>query len=441
MIKNLLTVIALFALILQQVVAVGAAQETVTLTVWDTFSDPTDNEAAQAVYDAFVAQNPNIEINREVFQLEQIQATAKTSLAAGTGPDLLYYDTGPGFAGVLARADLLRPIDDLAAEYGWTERIFPWASSLSTFDGELYGMGLEAEFVGLFINYTIFAQEGWAVPETFDDLLAYCATAQEAGYTPTAFSMNPGWQAYHPFSGMVSNILGVDELRRMVEGAGGWDRPEVAQAIGLFFRDLEQAGCFIPDVSGVSYDDGNALFYAGQAPVHITGTWLTASIEENAPDYEFSLIPFPSVTGGQGRYYPAGIGSAFFVSAQTQHPEEAAMLLDHIFSEESAETWVTEAGFIPPMAFDASDWEISPLIRFTVDAMQAAGRAGGSSDTAAASPAAESGAAFSLFVELFSPEQFIAVLEDGSQAVLGGSKTPEQQAADLQAAWEEGQGQ
>jgi raffinose/stachyose/melibiose transport system substrate-binding protein len=430
--RKLSAVVLLLALLLPFSLRIGAAQDKLTLTVWDTFSDPTDGEAAQAVYDAFTEQNPNVEIKREVFQLEQIQAIAKTSLAAGTGPDLLYYDTGPGFAGVLADAGLLRPIDDMARQYGWTERIYPWARSLSTFDGQLYGMGLEAEFVGLFVNETIFEEEGWTVPETYDDLLAYCATAREAGYTPTAFSMNPGWQSYHPFSGMVSNILGVDELRAMVQGDGGWDRPEVARAIQLFFRDTEEAGCFIPDVNGVTYDDGNALFFGGQAPLHITGTWLTAEIEENAPDYEFSLIPFPAVEGGQGRYYPAGIGSAFFVSAKTAHPEQAAMLLDHVFSQESARSWVSVAGFIPPMEFDASGWDLTPLKRFTVDAMQSAGGQPGGGTPAAGE------ASFSLFVELFSPEQFIAVLEDGSQAVIAGSKTPEQQAADLQQAWEEG---
>ena len=67
-------------------------------------------------------QNPNITITREAIQTDQMRDTVNTAISSGTGPDLIFYDAGPGYAGVLAEAGLLLPLDDYAAQYGWDER-------------------------------------------------------------------------------------------------------------------------------------------------------------------------------------------------------------------------------------------------------------------------------------------------------------------------------
>ena len=96
------------------------AQDQVELRVWDQFTDPTESENADAIYAAFTEQNPNITITRETFSTDQMRDTVNTAISSGTGPDLIFYDAGPGYAGVLADAGLLLPLDDYAEQYGWT---------------------------------------------------------------------------------------------------------------------------------------------------------------------------------------------------------------------------------------------------------------------------------------------------------------------------------
>jgi ABC-type glycerol-3-phosphate transport system substrate-binding protein len=43
------------------------------------------------------------------------------------------------------------------------------------------------------------------------------------------------------------------------------------------------------------------------------------------------------------------------------------------------------------------------------------------------------------YIDTAAPEAFNAMMQDGFQAVLAGTKTPEQLLADLQKAWDEGQ--
>ena len=88
--------------------------QSVTLTVWDQFTGP-ETTAVDKIYHNFMAAHPTIKIRREAMQTDQMRQTVKTALASGTGPDIIFYDAGPGYAGVLANAGLLRPLDADAA--------------------------------------------------------------------------------------------------------------------------------------------------------------------------------------------------------------------------------------------------------------------------------------------------------------------------------------
>ncbi|MGH2614096.1 MAG: ABC transporter substrate-binding protein [Thermomicrobiales bacterium] len=398
--------------------------ESVTLRIWDQFTDEGLNAAAEVIYAAFEAANPNIQIEREVATREQMIATANTALASGTGPDLIYFDTGPGNAGLLAESGLLMPLDDYAAKHGWDERIFQWARDRATFDGQLYGLGGEIEFIGMYVNQTLLDETGLAFPENAEDLPEFCAQAQEQGLIPIAFGDAPGWQSFHQFGMVANNALGIDEMERLLFGGeADWTRPELVAAVTLFFETMLDAGCFIPDVNAVNYDDANALFFSGQALAHSTGTWLIGDIERGAPDYEITMRPFPAVAGNTP-VLPAGLGSAWFMSASTAHPDEAALFLDHLFSDESVKTWLTAGRIIPPVVFDPATAELSPLQSFAVETLQ--GVEQGETD-------------LGFYIDTAAPEAFNALMQDGFQAVLAKTKTPEQQLADLQQAWDEGQ--
>ena len=131
-----LSVLALlFSLAAGPLLAMPALRSRVELRVWDQFTDPTESDNADAIYAAFTEQNPNITITREAFATDQMREMVNTAISSGTGPDLIFYDAGPGYAGVLADAGLLLPLDDYAAQYGWDERVAAPAVEATTYDG------------------------------------------------------------------------------------------------------------------------------------------------------------------------------------------------------------------------------------------------------------------------------------------------------------------
>ncbi len=400
----------------------GAAQENVELRVWDQFTGP-ESEAVDTIYAAFMEQHPDITVVREVVTDQTMRQTVNTALSSGTGPDVIYYAPGPGYAGVLAEAGLILPLDEMAAEYGWTDRIAAAALEQAEIDGVLYGMPLEIDLIGMYVNKTLMDQEGWETPETVDELIAFCGEAQTKGYIPLAFSNNPGWSAFHQFTFTSNNMIGPEAMRALLfDHEGRWDTPEQIQAIDNFFVDMRDAGCFADDVNAITYDDGNGLFFSGQALLHPTGSWLLSDIEANMPDADIEYVPFPALDGGEGRFWNSGLGSNWVVSSQSPHQEEAGQFLDYLISPEAAVVWAEQGNTPLPVTLDTSELDVSPLLGSVLEVLNEA-----------SSGEIELG----YNIDVLVPPEFNEAMQSGFQAVLAGDKTAEEQAADLQAAWEE----
>ena len=402
----------------------AAQDEPVELLVWDQFTDPTESAVVDAIYAAFTEQNPNVTVRREAVATEQMRQTVRTALASGTGPDIIFYDAGPGYLGVLADAGLISSLEPLAEEYGWNERIAESARRGASWEDELFGLPLQADLIGVYVNNTLMEEAGLTTPTTFEEILTFCQDASAAGYIPFAFGNQEGWPAFHQIAMTGNNMIGPEAMEALLlENQGRWDSPEMVRAIEAFFVEMRDAGCYSEDANGITYDDGNALFFGGQSLLHSTGNWLITEISENMPDYEVEFVPFPAIEGGAGSFWDSGVGSAYMISASSPNQEAAAEFLDYLFSPEVVQRWVDEANFVVPAEFDVEAVDATPLQRSVLD-------------TLAASIAGEE--QFGYNIDVLAPPAFNDVMLNGFQAMLAGDRTAEEQAAAMQAAWEEG---
>ena len=117
---------------------------------------------------------------------------------------------------------------------------------------------------------------------------------------------------------------------------------------------------------------------------------------------------------------PAGLSSGYFISAATEHPEEAERFLTFLFDPANAKDWVEQIAVIPPYAIDASTLDVSPLIAETISSL--------------ADPEA-----MGVNIDVLTPEAFNTTMHDGFQAVLAEDRTAEEQAAALQASMQQSQ--
>lgn len=419
------TVAACFFLLLgSSGLTVSSAQESVELTVWDTHTGEVENAAADEIYGAFEEANPNITINREVFSVDNMRQTVNTAISSGTGPDIIFYDAGPGYAGVLAEAGLLHHLDEYAEQYGWKDRIAAQSLEATTLGGTLYGLPLQVDLIGMYYNQTLIEDAGLTVPQTVDELITFCQDASEAGYVPLAFTNNPGWQGFHQFSMIVNNKMGPDWVSgKLLNNEGSWDSPEVVEAINTYFVEMRDAGCFSPDVNALTNDDANAMFQSGQALMWPTGSWMASGLNpETMPDMDVQFMPFPELRDGAGSFWVSGVGSAYYISETSEFKDEAALFLEYLFSPDVTSQWVGEAGFFVPVSVETEGLELSPLQSQILGELQRA---------------ANGEIELGYNIDVLAPQRFNEVLLNGMQSILAGDMTPEELAAAIEAAWNE----
>ena len=375
-----------------------------------------DEAEAKAEVDEFNKENPGIQVQRESIPPDQVRTVLKTRLASGSGPDVFSYDTGPGFGGVLAKANLLAPLDDAYDKYGW--KIYPWARARATYGGKTYGVPVQVEEVGIFYNADLFSKLGVQPPKTVQDLEHIADLAKQQGLTPFAFGDKDQWPAGHQFSMTVSNLLGRKGLDDILYGNGSWNTPKVVTAIDVFFHQFQQKGYLPKGTNGISYDDANALFYAGKAAMVPTGTWLVSDLSQKAP-FKVGFFPFPSIDGS-AIAPPAGVGSGWFVSAKSAHKDAAIKFINFMIGDKMAKRQIERLNDIPAFKVDTSNLQISPLFK------QVLGDLSKSEDEGA----------FGYNIDVLTPSNFNDVMSSGFQDVLNGNRSPQQQAAQLEAAWE-----
>ncbi len=387
--------------------ASGVSAQQVELRVWDTFTETT--EGMDAMVGAFEAANPDIDVVRDVQSVDDMRAIIQTALNSGTGPDVVYYDTGPGFAGVLAEAGLLRPLDDFYAS-GALDAVYPWTKERSTFGGKVYGVGNQLEFVAVYYNADLFAELGLTAPTTYEEFLTVSEALKTAGVVPVAFGNAAGWPAFHNFSLYANNFIPQDKLEAMIAGTESWEAPEVVAAIQAMFVDMNAAGYLNPSVNAVAYDDANILFSSGMAGMTMTGSWMIRGFKDTTFQTNSFFLPAPA---GGTTLPPAGLGSGYFITSASVNVEAAERFLTFLYDPANAAFWVEQMSVIPPYDVDTSSLEVSPLLAQTMEAL--------------------STMQMGYNIDVLTPEAFNTAMLDGFQAVLAGDRTAAEQAAAMQA--------
>jgi raffinose/stachyose/melibiose transport system substrate-binding protein len=190
--------------------AAPAEGEVVELTMGSWRTD--DVAQMETIIARFNETHPNIQINFDPTNPPDYNATLRTQLEGGTGPDLMYLRS---FATSRQLFDegFLEPLADLPglAENFSPEAQGPWATD----DGAPYGLPMIAVSHGIYYNQDIFTELGLAVPQTWEELLAAAQTIQDAGYTPFANASGDAWTiAEIVFMNIAPNFIGGYEGRQ-----------------------------------------------------------------------------------------------------------------------------------------------------------------------------------------------------------------------------------
>lgn len=353
-----------------------------------------------------------VKVDLQVVPNDSARTLVQTRLRSGKGPDVFGYDTGPGFAGVLAKAGLLYDLTAHEKKADWN--LYDWTKPSVTFDGKFYGIPDQIEQVGVYYNKDLFQKYGLKAPTTMADLETAAKTLKQNGIIPFASGDKEGWEGGHLLSMALASQVGADDMKKLIDGDSDWNSDGVKAALSTW-AGFQKAGYLPQSPNGITYDNSNALFLSGKAGMNPTGTWLIQTIDESVK-FDVGFVNFPAPSGES--VATTGLGAGTFMSSSSKNTTAALKLMDFLVSQEHGE-WTLSQYRIPAFKVDAAGATKSALFQQVVD------------DTASY---AESGQGTGANIDVSATDVFNKAMWNGMQGIVGGTKTPDAVAADLQTA-------
>jgi raffinose/stachyose/melibiose transport system substrate-binding protein len=317
------------------------AGEAVELTMGSWRTD--DVAQMETILAAFHTAYPNITVKFDPTNPPDYNATLRTQLEGGTGPDLMYLRS---FATSRQLFDegFLEPLAGLPGldENFTKEAQGPWATD----DGAPYGLPMIAVSHGIYYNQDIFNELGIAVPQTWEELLAAAQTIKDAGYTPFANGAGDSWTiAEIVFMNIAPNFIGGYEGRQAY--LNGERCFNDANAVAAFQGVADLAPFFPEGQQALTYYDSQQLFLQGEAAMWLGGSWDIPFFEGEAPEFAWSVFAVPA-PAGQDRYVTFHLDAGMGINAASAHKEEAKLFLEWMTGPDFAALLANELpGFFP----------------------------------------------------------------------------------------------
>lgn len=327
----------------------GTDDGKITLKVFSNLPDRKSGQGLveQTIIDEYMEENKNVVIEVEALDDEDYKTKFKAYAMEGM-PDVVSIWGQPAFLDEVVEAGVLAELNaDDYADYGFVE------GSLSgyTYDGKLYGLPRNTDIGVFYYNEKMFADNGWEVPKTYNELIELGTKIKAAGITPIAMDGGDGWPLACYLADVLYKLVGND-YSQIVSSAvenGDFSAPEIKQATQLM-KDAADAGLFQNGYDSQDYGTSQNLFINGQAAMWYMGSWETsmATNEDIEEDIRTNIGVFtmPTVEGGKAAAtdISAWNGGGYAVNANSEVKEEAIKFLNYMYQPDKLSKYGWENG-------------------------------------------------------------------------------------------------
>ncbi|MEE1766500.1 ABC transporter substrate-binding protein [Streptomyces sp. SP18BB07] len=330
-----------------------AESGTVSLTVVATNYGDSVRKNSEGYWDrvalAFRAEHPEIDVNVQVHDPDEVDAKVAELVERGEAPDIVQTDSYSEYA---AR-DLLYSADEVLSVPVQASFVRSLANA-GEIDRAQYGMPFTASTRLLYYNKDLFASAGLEPPTTWDELLTDAQVLKARGVKyPIAVPLGP-------------EEAEAETLMWLLAGDGGYtdstNRYDIASDANVatltwLKENLIGEGLTGP-VPPAKLNRGEAVeaFLTGEAAMVNAPLSLIRQIEDSSDSVPYGAVPLPSRDGDE----TPTMGTADWVVAFRDDDHRAAIgqFLDFLYTDK----YVTE---------QAAQYELLPVTTSAADAMRA----------------------------------------------------------------------
>jgi multiple sugar transport system substrate-binding protein len=240
----------------------------------------------------FHAQNSSVDFSRTTTDWNTLLPKLTASVAAGSPPDLYYFDSPVETYGAATNNELV-PLDDVIKKVGadkWPKNML----DAVTLNGKIYGFPLYTYPEILWYRKDLFQQAGLQPPTTLDNILA---AARALNHPPTQYGTALYNDQDDPW--IVAEVCAAFGCKLFDDsGKPAINSPETIQALD-FLRELWKTTN--PDAISKADLDARLIFYTGGAAMDFTSVSLSNELSKptaKVKPEQVGAVPIPQSRTG-----------------------------------------------------------------------------------------------------------------------------------------------
>jgi N-acetylglucosamine transport system substrate-binding protein len=275
----------------------------------------------------------------------QIAQELQPRFVGGNPPDLID-NSGANAIGLNTIADQLEDLKDVFAAKNLegttiSDTLYPGVEAPGTINGKLVAINYVQTVYAIWYSGSLFEQNGWTPPKTWDEAIALGAKAKEKG----KYLMLWGKEAatYYQTLAIASAIKeGGDEVRLALENLEPkcWSKPAV-QGVFKALETIVKNGYMKPGGGGTQFTAAQAQWSNAQAALlYPSGSWIENEMKKQTKEgFKMTGVPEPTLTSGSKMPYKAlhsAAGEPFIVPSKAKNAAGGKELLRVMLSKEAA---------------------------------------------------------------------------------------------------------
>jgi len=200
-----------------------------------------------------------------------------------------------------------------------------------------------ANAAGVLYNKDMFAEHGWEIPETWNELTQLCEQIKSENILPFYFGFKDTWTCLAPWNAMAVELSPSDTTKQVNRGETNFttEYKELAEK----YLSLLPYGP--EDPFAYNYNDACTAFARGESAMYPIGSYATPQILSVNPDLNIDSFVMPASDQKEDRTLNSGIDLGFSVTAACENKEAAYKVLDFLLEYENMQKYIDDQNAVP----------------------------------------------------------------------------------------------
>lgn len=218
-----------------------------------------------------------------------------------------------------------------------------------------YGVPYMANAAGILYNKDMFQENGWQIPETWDELLALCEKIKKVGKLPFYMGYKDIWSCLSPWNSAASSLADATVCKDVNKGKTSFSKEYVTVA-----EQMKKLLSYGPkDFVAYSYNDACTAFARGESAMYMIGSYAVPQIKSVNPDMNIDSFVYPASNNKEENVLTSGVDLQFCVMNDCPNKEAAYEVLRFLLKDENVQAYMDSQNAVP---CKEGDFTLAPML-------------------------------------------------------------------------------